>query len=675
MTPRAGWSSPRTTTRSRSCSTTRPSCRTSRRWSPSTGTVDGDWVIGLDDLARLGDEYLADKPDAVVEHAAAIPPEQLATLIYTSGTTGRPKGVRLQHRSWVYEGEAIAAQDILDETDLQFLWLPMAHSFGKVLLSTQMACGFATAVDGRVDKIIDNLAVVQPTFMGAAPRIFEKAHGRIVTMQAAEGGAKEKIFKKAFEVGLKVDQLKREGKAVPLPLKLQHGVFDKLVFSKIRDRFGGRVRFFISGAAALNRDIAEWFHAAGIVILEGYGLTESSAGSFVNHPDDYRFGTVGPVFAGSEVKLGEGDEIMIKGPGVMDGYHNLPEETEKALTSDGWLHTGDKGSLDADGFLTITGRIKELFKTSGGKYIAPPAIESKFKAICPYASQFLVFGEERNYCVALVTLDPDALAGWAEENGVSGDYTEIVASEKCQADGRRLRRRAEHPAQPLGDHQEVASPRPRPHHRVGRADAVDEGQAHRRRGQQQGAHRLALRLTRGGAVLRPVTPAAQRAHRMPGSNGCRRGDPPTPVLFPLQEDPRCTTTTTTSCTTTTWGSPTTCPGSSSAARWPGAACSALFGGLGAAGLVACAADDTGTRPRQQPRQHGARTAAPVARRRPAAAPRPRSRSPRARSPRRPPAPTRATAPTASTCSPRPASSAATSPRASAPPPASPRACR
>jgi long-chain acyl-CoA synthetase len=396
------------------------------------GTVDGDWVIGLSDLAELGDAYLADKPDAVVEHAAAIAPDQLATLIYTSGTTGRPKGVRLRHRSWVYEGEAIAAQNILDETDLQFLWLPMAHSFGKVLLSTQMACGFATAVDGRVDKIIDNLAVVQPTFMGAAPRIFEKAHGRIITMQAAEGGAKEKIFKKAFEVGLKVDQLKREGKSVPLLLNLQHGVFDKLVFSKIRDRFGGRVRFFISGAAALNRDIAEWFHAAGIVILEGYGLTESSAGSFVNHPDDYRFGTVGPVFTGSEVKLGEGDEVMIKGPGVMDGYHNLPEETEKALTPDGWLHTGDKGSLDADGFLTITGRIKELFKTSGGKYIAPPAIESKFKAICPYASQFLVFGDERNFCVALVTLDPDALAGWAEENGVSGDYTEIVSSEKCQ---------------------------------------------------------------------------------------------------------------------------------------------------------------------------------------------------------------------------------------------------
>ncbi len=398
------------------------------------GATDGDWVIGLDELSKLGEAYLAEHPSVIEEKAAAIQPEQLATLIYTSGTTGRPKGVRLRHRSWVYEGEAIKAQDILHEDDLQFLWLPMSHSFGKVLLSAQLACGFATAIDGRVDKIVENLGVVKPTFMGAAPRIFEKAHGRIVTMQAAEGGAKEKLFKKAFAVGLEVDRLKREGKSVPLSLKLQHGLFDKLVFSKVRDRFGGRVRFFISGAAALNRDIAEWFHAAGITILEGYGLTETSAGSFVNHPDQYKFGTVGPVFPGSEVKLGEGDEVLIKGPGVMEGYHNLPEETAKTLTEDGWLRTGDKGSLDEDGFLTITGRIKELFKTSGGKYIAPPAIESKFKAICPYASQFMVFGEERNYCVALVTLDPDAMAGWAAENGMEGaSYTEIVNSDAVRS--------------------------------------------------------------------------------------------------------------------------------------------------------------------------------------------------------------------------------------------------
>ncbi|MGZ4429239.1 MAG: AMP-dependent synthetase/ligase [Nocardioidaceae bacterium] len=392
------------------------------------GATDGDWVIGMADLEKLGEELLAENPDVVEQRVEATRPDSLATLIYTSGTTGRPKGVRLQHQSWTYEGAAIHAQGILDEQDLQFLWLPMAHSFGKVLLSTQLACGFATAVDGRVDKIIDNLAVVKPTFMGAAPRIFEKAHARIVTMQAAEGGLKEKIFNQAFKVGLEVEQRKRDGQSLPLPLKAQHAVFDRLVFAKIRERFGGRVRFFISGAAALNRDIAEWFHAAGILILEGYGLTETSAGAFVNHPENFRLGTVGEVFPGSQVRLGEGDEIQIKGPNVMDGYHNLPEQTAEALT-DGWLHTGDIGEIDADGFLRITDRKKDLFKTSGGKYIAPSAIESQFKAICPYASQFLVHGSERNFCVALITLDRDAMTSWAEENGMAGaSYAEVVGS-------------------------------------------------------------------------------------------------------------------------------------------------------------------------------------------------------------------------------------------------------
>ncbi|GAA4694368.1 AMP-dependent synthetase/ligase [Nocardioides conyzicola] len=394
------------------------------------GATDGDWVIGLDDLAELGDAYLAEHPGVVEETAKAISPDALATLIYTSGTTGRPKGVRLLHRAWVYEGTAIQVQNILDESDLQFLWLPMAHSFGKVLLSAQLACGFATAIDGRVDKIVENLGIVKPTFMGAAPRIFEKAYARIVTMQAAEGGVKEKLFLKAFQVGIKVDGLKRDGKKVPLLLALQKDLFDKLVFSKVRERFGGRVRFFISGSAALNAEIAAWFHAAGILILEGYGMTENAAGATVNHPDDYKMGTVGPALPGAEVKIGENDEVMLRGPHIMAGYHNLPEETAKTLTSDGWLHTGDKGSLDADGFLTITGRIKELFKTSGGKYVAPPAIESKFKAICPYVSQFLVFGSERNFVSALITLDPDAMAGWADENGQGGkDYTEVVKSD------------------------------------------------------------------------------------------------------------------------------------------------------------------------------------------------------------------------------------------------------
>ncbi len=397
------------------------------------GTPDGEWVIGMADLHQLGEELLVTSPDVVQHRLDATRPDSLATLIYTSGTTGRPKGVRLRHSSWTYEGAAIQALDILDETDLQLLWLPMAHSFGKVLLSAQLACGFPTAVDGRVDKIIDNLAVVRPTFMGAAPRIFEKAYSRIMTTQSSQGGVKERLFKQAFRVGLRVDRLRREGKRVPFLLARQHQLFDRLVFAQVRIRFGGRVRFFISGAAALNQEIAEWFHAAGIVILEGYGLTESSAGSAVNHPDDYRFGSVGLPLPGTEMRVAEDGELMIHGPGVMEGYQNQPEQTAEALTEDGWLHTGDIAAIDEHGFVRITDRKKDLFKTSGGKYIAPSAIESQFKAICPYVSQFLVHGSERNFVVAVITLDPEAMASWADENGM-GDrtYAEVVGSRQVE---------------------------------------------------------------------------------------------------------------------------------------------------------------------------------------------------------------------------------------------------
>uniref|UniRef100_UPI003F9AD9D4 AMP-dependent synthetase/ligase n=1 Tax=Mycobacterium sp. TaxID=1785 RepID=UPI003F9AD9D4 len=354
--------------------------------------------------------------------------QQLATLIYTSGTTGPPKGVRLPHSAWAYEGKAIVALNLMREDDLQLLWLPMAHAFGKVLITAQLACGFVTAIDGRVDKIVDNMAVVKPTVMGAAPRIFEKAHARIVTTQQAQGGLRARLFAAAFTVGLEVDRRRRAGRAAPLPMSLLNGLFDRLVFSKVREVFGGRIRFFISGAAPLNREIGEWFHAAGLLILEGYGLTETAAGACVNRPDRYKLGTVGLPMDGTSIRINDDDgEIQIRGACVMDGYHNLPDKTAETFTDDGWLRTGDLGKIDADGFLTVTGRIKEMFKTSGGKYIAPPAIEAKFMAMCPYASQFMVFGEARNFCVALIALDADLMSEWAAENGLDGaTYEEMV---------------------------------------------------------------------------------------------------------------------------------------------------------------------------------------------------------------------------------------------------------
>jgi long-chain acyl-CoA synthetase len=391
------------------------------------GAGDGDWVITLDDLADQGAKYLAEHPSCVHTVAEGIAPDQLATLIYTSGTTGRPKGVRLRHEAWVYTGGVIADMGLLRDDDLQLLWLPLAHAFGKVLIATQLACGFASAIDGRVDKIVENTGVVKPTFMGAAPRIFEKAYSKIVTQQS---GAKAVLFNRAFAVGKDVARRRREGKFVSPHLTLQHKLFDRLVFAKIRDVFGGRIRFFVSGSAPLNRDIAEWFEAAGVLILEGYGLTESSGAGFINRPDNYKLGSVGLPFEGTEVRISDSGEVQFRSDCVMAGYHHLDDATAEALNDGGWLSTGDQGTLDDDGFLTITGRIKELFKLSNGKYVAPPAIEAKFATLCPYAGQFMVFGEGRNFASALVTLDADSISGWAKDRGL-GDapYEELTKSD------------------------------------------------------------------------------------------------------------------------------------------------------------------------------------------------------------------------------------------------------
>ncbi len=398
------------------------------------GASDGDdWVISLDALRELGRTHLAEHPDAIDERIDAIQPEHLATLIYTSGTTGRPKGVRLLHTSWTYEAAAVDSVSILGPEDLQYLWLPLAHSMGKVLLTLPIQIGCATAVDGRVDKIVENLAVVKPTFMGAAPRIFEKAYGRISMMMADEGGAKAALFAQASEVGKEVSLLREQGKSPSGLLKIKHAVLDKVVMTKIRDRFGGRVRFFISGSAALNQDIARWFDGMGLQIVEGYGLTETSAASFVNRPHGYRYGSVGWPLPGTEVKIAEDGEVLLKGPGVMAGYHNNPTADAEVFGAEGWFHTGDIGEVDERGFLRITDRKKDLFKTSGGKYIAPSAIESTFKGICPFVSQLVVYGNDRNFVSALVTLDPDAIAGWGAQNGMEGkSYAEIVTSPQCR---------------------------------------------------------------------------------------------------------------------------------------------------------------------------------------------------------------------------------------------------
>ncbi len=394
-----------------------------------------EWVITLDQLEDLGAAHLKKHPKAIDEQVAGISGEHLATLIYTSGTTGRPKGVRLMHECWAYTADAMEAIKLTNSDDVQYLWLPMSHSFGKVLMASHLSTGHICAIDGRIPKIIDNLAVVRPTLMGAAPRIFEKVYNRVVQGTKEQGGLKEKIFQWAVGVGREGSKIRQKGAEPGGLLAMKLKLAEKLVFSKIKARFGGRIRFFISGSAPLSRDIAEFFHSCGILILEGYGLTETSAASFVNRPSSFAFGSVGLSLPGTEVKLAPEDgEILIRSPGVMHGYHNLPDATAEALTADGWLRTGDIGELDAKGILRITDRKKDLIKTSGGKYIAPQSLESKLKATCPYISQVIVHGDRRNFCTALVTLDEESTMKWAADNGLAGKtYAEVCASAEAKA--------------------------------------------------------------------------------------------------------------------------------------------------------------------------------------------------------------------------------------------------
>ncbi|MZD52683.1 AMP-binding protein [Streptomyces sp. SID5606] len=394
-----------------------------------------DWILTLDELERSGAARLEADPQLVAKRVGALTKDQLATLIYTSGTTGKPKGVRLPHDCWSYMAKAIAATGLVGADDVQYLWLPLAHVFGKVLTSGQIEVGHVTAVDGRVDKIIENLPVVQPTYMAAVPRIFEKVYNGVAAKARAGGGAKYKIFQWAAGVAREYakvtqDNFKRTGTAsAPAGLRTKHAVADKLVYAKIREAFGGRLRACVSGSAALAPEIGYFFAGAGIHILEGYGLTESSAASFVNPGEAYRTGTVGKPLPGTEVRIADDGEILLRGPGIMEGYHKLPEKTAEVLEADGWFHTGDIGELSADGYLRITDRKKDLIKTSGGKYIAPAEVEGQFKAVCPYVSNILVHGADRNFCTALISLDEIAITEWAKENGLEGKpYAEIVAA-------------------------------------------------------------------------------------------------------------------------------------------------------------------------------------------------------------------------------------------------------
>lgn len=394
------------------------------------GEGDGERTLSWQQLIERGRQKLAEDPGYVTAAREGVGLDHLATLIYTSGTTGRPKGVELTQRNWIYEGFAVDELQIISFEDLQYLWLPLSHVFGKCLIAIQLAIGFTSAVDGRVDRIVPNLGVTKPTFMCGAPRIFEKVRATVLSSNST--GLKGAIAKWAFSVGKASHSHRLAGRPLPALLGVQYKIADKLVFHKLRERLGGRMRFMFSGSAKLNAKVQGWFYSAGLLIIEGYGLTETTAVSFVNVPTKPRFGTVGEVMPGTEIRIAEDGEVLLRGSGVMRGYHQAPELTDEAII-DGWFHTGDVGQLDADGNLTLTDRKKDLMKTSGGKYVAPQKVEGALVAAIPFVSQAVAVGDGRKYISALLTLDADNAKRWAAVNGLGeASYEQIVADEKTR---------------------------------------------------------------------------------------------------------------------------------------------------------------------------------------------------------------------------------------------------
>jgi len=391
------------------------------------GEGDGERTLSWNQLLERGRQRLAEQPDCVDQAREGVGLDSLATLIYTSGTTGRPKGVELVQRNWVYVGFGVVKLDIINSDDLQYLWLPLSHVFGKCLLAVQLAIGFTSAVDGRVERIVPNLGVTKPTFMCGAPRIFEKVRATVLSSNAT--GVKGAIARWAFSVGKQSHEYRLAGKPLPGVLGVQYKIADKLVFSKLRERLGGRMKFMVSGSAKLNAKVQGWFYSAGLIIIEGYGLTETTAVSFVNVPTRPKFGTVGQSLPGTEVQIAADGEVLLRGPGVMRGYHDADDHTDEAIV-DGWFHTGDVGHLDDEGNLSLTDRKKDLMKTSGGKYVAPQKVEGALVAAIPFVSQAVAVGEGHKYISALLTLDADNVKRWGDVNGMAeASYDEIVASD------------------------------------------------------------------------------------------------------------------------------------------------------------------------------------------------------------------------------------------------------
>jgi long-chain acyl-CoA synthetase len=392
-------------------------------------TGSSEDAISMEDLAARGGGDQARWESLY----SAVTPTDICTFIYTSGTTGPPKGCVISHGNYRAMLDMVNETSVIEGEDVSYLYLPLAHSFALLIQLGSFDLGATLAYWERDPlKILPNLAELKPTYFPSVPRIFEKIYTAANSGVEKEGGLKQKIFNWAIGVGKKMREVERSGRKPGFLLSRQYAFADDKVLSKIRGLFGGQLRLAVSGAAPINPEILSFFDAAGVLVLEGWGMTETSTAATISSPDDFKVGTIGKPFPGCEVKIADDGEILVKGPNVFQGYHKNEEATRETIV-DGWLHTGDLGEIDSEGFIKITGRKKDIIITAGGKNITPANLEADIKQH-PLVSQCVVVGDRQPYLVALVTLDPEEAAAYAKENGLDvtpeqlADNAEVKAS-------------------------------------------------------------------------------------------------------------------------------------------------------------------------------------------------------------------------------------------------------
>lgn len=380
-------------------------------------------VYSFKEIQKMGEELKKTKPDLFSESLKLANEEDLCTIIYTSGTTGEPKGVMLTHKNIVSNIKSLLEIFEINEKDIFLSFLPLCHIFERMGgYYTAFTSGATVYYAESIEAVAKNLTEAKPTILTTVPRLFERIYSRIIKNVESQSKNKQKIFYWAIKTGKKFALVKKREKISAVPagrhalIKIKHKLADKLVFQKLREKTGGKLRFFVSGGAALPREMGEFFEAIGLIILEGYGLTESSPVISINRIDDYKFGTVGKAVPGVEIKIANDGEILAKGPNIMLGYYKNKKETNESL-NDGWLHTGDIGIFDEEGFLKITDRKKHLFKTSAGKYIAPAPIENLFLSN-KYIDQFMLIGDKKTFLSALIVPDFEALEEYADSNKI-----------------------------------------------------------------------------------------------------------------------------------------------------------------------------------------------------------------------------------------------------------------